>query len=123
MTKTHYDCPCLEKCPLNYAMSIVGGKWKMQIVCALNNQGSLRYNELKRKLGGISNTVLAASLKELEEAGLVKRTEYLEVPVRVEYASTEKADKLIPILEAFSDWGENLMAERMNMNRGIINKR
>ena len=122
MTKTHYDCPCLEKCPLNYAMSIVGGKWKMQIVCALNNQGSLRYNELKRKLGGISNTVLAASLKELEEAGLVKRTEYLEVPVRVEYASTEKADKLIPILEAFSDWGENLMAERMNMNRGI-NKR
>ena len=122
MIKTHYDCPCLEKCPLNYAMSIVGGKWKMQIVCALNNQGSLRYNELKRKLGGISNTVLAASLKELEEAGLVKRTEYLEVPVRVEYASTEKADKLIPILEAFSDWGENLMAERMNMNRGI-NKR
>ena len=112
MTKTHYDCPCLEKCPLNYAMSIVGGKWKMQIVCALNNQGSLRYNELKRKLGGISNTVLAASLKELEEAGLVKRTEYLEVPVRVEYASTEKADKLIPILEAFSDWGENLMAEK-----------
>ena len=122
MTKTHYDCPCLEKCPLNYAMSIVGGKWKMQIVCALNNQGSLRYNELKRKLGGISNTVLAASLKELEEARLVKRTEYLEVPVRVEYASTEKADKLIPILEAFSDWGENLMAERMNMNHGI-NKR
>ena len=105
MIKTHYDCPCLEKCPLNYAMSLVGGKWKMQIICALNNQGRLRYNELD----GISNTVLASSLKELEEAGLVERTEYLQVPVRVEYASTEKADKLMPVLEAFSDWGEEMM--------------
>ena len=69
MIETHYDCPCLEKCPLNYAMSLVGGKWKMQIICALNNQGRLRYNELRRKLDGISNTVLASSLKELEEAG------------------------------------------------------
>ena len=110
MIETHYDCPCLEKCPLNYAMSLVGGKWKMQIICALNNQGKMRYNELKRKLDKISNTVLASSLKELEDAGLVKRTEYLEVPVRVEYSSTEKADKLIPILEAFSDWGEEMMA-------------
>ena len=109
MIETHYDCPCLEKCPLNYAMSIIGGKWKMQIICALNNQGNLRYNELKRKLDGISNTVLANSLKELEESGLVKRTEYLEVPIRVEYSSTEKADKLIPVLEAFSDWGEYMM--------------
>lgn len=109
MIETHYDCPCLEKCPLNYAMSLVGGKWKMQIICALNNQGRLRHNELRRKLDGISNTVLASSLKELEEAGLVERTEYLQVPVRVEYASTEKADKLMPVLEAFSDWGEEMM--------------
>ena len=109
MIETHYDCPCLEKCPLNYAMSLVGGKWKMQIICALNNQGKLRYNELRRKLDGISNTVLASSLRELEEAGLVERTEYLEVPVRVEYCSTEKADRLMPVLEAFSQWGEEMM--------------
>lgn len=109
MIETHYDCPCLEKCPLNYAMSIIGGKWKMQIICALNNQGMMRYNELKRKLAGISNTVLANSLRDLEEAGLVKRTEYLEVPIRVEYSSTEKADKLMPILQSFSEWGEEMM--------------
>lgn len=109
MIETHYDCPCLEKCPLNYAMSIVGGKWKMQIICALNNQGALRYNELRRKLDGISNTVLANALKELEEAGLVERKEYLQVPVRVEYSSTESADKLMPILESLSQWGEDLM--------------
>ena len=116
MIETHYDCPCLEKCPLNYAMSIVGGKWKMQIICALNNQGRLRYNELRRKLDGISNTVLASSLKELEEAGLVQRTEYLEVPVRVEYCSTEKADRLMPVLEAFSQWGEDMMKPAENMD-------
>lgn len=109
MIETYYDCPCLEKCPLNYALSVVGGKWKMQIICVLNNQGNLRYNEIKRKLDGISNTVLSTSLKELESAGLVERREFLEVPVRVEYSSTEKADKLIPVLEAFSDWGEEMM--------------
>lgn len=111
MYETHYDCPCLEKCPLNYAMSIIGGKWKMQIICALNNKGSLRYNELKRKLGGVSNTVLAKALSELEAAKLITRTEYLEVPVRVEYSPTAKADALMPILEQFSAWGESMMAE------------
>ena len=59
MLETHYDCPCLDRCPLHYAMSIIGGKWKMQIICALNNRGTLRYNELRRKMDGISNTVLA----------------------------------------------------------------
>ena len=109
MENAHANCPCMETCPLNRALAHIGGKWKMQIICALNNQGKLRYNELRRKLDGISNTVLASSLKELEEAGLVERTEYLQVPVRVEYASTEKADKLMPVLEAFSDWGEEMM--------------
>lgn len=109
MIETHYDCPCLEKCPLNYAMSIIGGKWKMQIICALKNKGTLRYNELRKKLGGISNTVLAASLRELEEKGLVIRKEYLEVPVRVEYSPTPLCDELMPILEKLSDWGEAMM--------------
>lgn len=111
MIETHYDCPCLEKCPLNYAMSIIGGKWKMQIICALNNKGPLRYNELRKKLGGISNTVLAASLRELEEKGLVRRKEYLEVPVRVEYSTTDICDRLMPILESLSDFGEEMMGQ------------
>lgn len=109
MFETHYDCPCLERCPLNYAMSIIGGKWKMQIICALNGGGPLRYNELKRRLGGISNAVLAKVLSELEAAGLVTRTEYLEVPVRVEYAPTARAEALMPILERLSAWGEDVM--------------
>ena len=112
MIDTHYDCPCLEKCPLNYAMSIIGGKWKMQILCALNNQGTLRYNQLRRKMDKISNTALAAALKELEEEGLVTRKVYMEVPIKVEYSTTELCDRLMPILESLSDWGEELMITR-----------
>ena len=107
--RPHYDCPCLEHCPLHYAMSLIGGKWKVQILCALNTGGSLRYNALKKRVGGVSNTVLA--LRELEQGGLVRRTEYLEVPVRVEYAITAEGKTLIPILEQLSDWAEQRMKQ------------
>ena len=82
---SHYDCPCMEKCPLHYAMSLIGGKWKVQILCSVTNAGTIRYNALRGKLVGISNTVLASALRELERDGLILRREYLEVPVRVEY--------------------------------------
>ena len=64
MSQSHYDCPCMEKCPLHYAMSVIGGKWKVQIVCALTSAGQLRYNALRGKLDGISNTVLATALRD-----------------------------------------------------------
>jgi DNA-binding HxlR family transcriptional regulator len=73
MVPTHYDCPCSETCPLNYALSLIGGKWKLQIICTLNSSGVLRFNAIQRKLDGISNTVLAKALKELEGDGLVKK--------------------------------------------------
>ena len=101
----------MEKCPLNFAMSVIGGKWKVQIICALNNKGTLRYNELRRKLDGVSNAALAKALKEMETDGLVVRREYLGVPVRVEYSTTELCDRLMPILESLSDWGEAQMVK------------
>ena len=110
MISTNYQCPCLECCPLNYAMGVIGGKWKPQIICALNSSGPLRYNALKKRLDGVSNTVLASALRELESDGLIERREYLEVPVRVEYSTTQACDKLIPILEGLSDWAEGRMA-------------
>ena len=100
----------MERCPLHYAMARIGGKWKTQILCALTGGGPLRYNALRARLDGISNTVLAAALKELERDGLAARQEYLEVPVRVEYRATEAAMLLQPILAALSRWGEERMA-------------
>ena len=105
----HYDCPCMEKCPLQHAMLLIGGKWKVQILCAVCNAGSIRYNALRGKLNGVSNTVLSSALKELERDGLLERQEFLEVPVRVEYGPTDSCRALLPILEALSDWAEQDM--------------
>ena len=89
-------------------MELLGGKWKMSILCSLTADGATRYNELKRKMGNISNTMLAKSLKELEDADLVIRHEYLEVPVRVEYEVTEATHTLLPILSELAGWAVKL---------------
>lgn len=98
-------CPCSAQCPLQRAMEMIGGKWKLAILCSLGIDGKVRYNDLKRKISGISNTMLAKSLRELEDDGLVSRTEYMEVPIRVEYEITEKAKELGPILVQLAQWG------------------
>lgn len=103
MSVTH-NCPCTEACPLQHAMEMIGGKWKISILCSLSVDGPVRYNDLKRKMNGISNTMLAKSLKELEEDGLVRRTEYMEVPIRVEYEPTERVKALVPILAQLAQW-------------------
>jgi DNA-binding HxlR family transcriptional regulator len=89
-------------------MRLIGGKWKTAILCSLHTDGMTRYNTLKRKIKGITNTMLASSLKELEESGLVQRTQYMEMPVRVEYSLTPHCDGLMPILKALAQWGRTL---------------
>ena len=98
-------CPCSEQCPLQRAMEMIGGKWKLAILCSLGVDGKVRYNELKRRITGISNTMLAKSLQELEDCGLVSRTVFTEVPIRVEYEITAKAKELGPILVQLAQWG------------------
>ncbi|MFP3154981.1 helix-turn-helix transcriptional regulator [Lachnospiraceae bacterium ZAX-1] len=98
-------CPCAVDCPLNKAMNIIGGKWKTAILCALHIDGVTRYNALKRKVKGITNTMLASSLKELEEVGLIQRMQYMEMPVRVEYSTTPACSELMPILQQLAQWG------------------
>lgn len=79
-------------------MELIGGKWKLQILCALQVDGPIRYNELKEKINGITNTMLSSSLKKLEADGLVHRKQYNVMPVRVEYSATEAVATLVPIL-------------------------
>lgn len=106
-------CPCMTPCPMTYAMSILGGKWKISILCALKLNGSTRYNELMRRITGITNTMLASSLKELEANGLVERHQYNEIPVRVEYELTSKCDLLFPAFEALEKWSRNMSNNEM----------
>ncbi len=94
-------------CGLKKVLDIVGGKWKIMILCVIDNREVVRYGELTRAIAGITNTMLANSLKELEADGLVLRKLYDEMPVRVEYSLTKKAKSLIPILLEMKKWGED----------------
>ena len=73
--------------------------------------GTRRFGELKRSLGGVSQKVLTAQLRQMEESGLLTRTVYPEVPPRVEYTLTELGASLRPVLEALRDWGEEYQAK------------
>ena len=95
-----------EGCGLKKVLNIVGGKWKIMILCVIDNNEIVRYGDLRRSVFGIANTMLAQSLKELENDGLVHRTQYDEMPVRVEYTLTDKAKSMIPILLQLKKWGE-----------------
>ncbi|MCM1217666.1 MAG: helix-turn-helix transcriptional regulator [Lachnospiraceae bacterium] len=106
--KTNHACPCTETCPLQKVTDALGGKWKLSILCSLNASGATRYNDLKRKIKGISNTMLSKSLKELEDNGLIKRNEYIEVPIRVEYEITELTQDLLPILSELASWADSM---------------
>lgn len=93
-------------CGLKKVLDIVGGKWKIMILCVIDNNEVVRYGEMSRAIAGITNTMLANSLKELEADGFVVRKQYDEMPVRVEYSLSDKAKSLIPILLELKKWGE-----------------
>ena len=94
-------------CGLKKVLDIVGGKWKIMILCVIDNNEVVRYGELSRAIEGITNTMLSNSLKELESDGFVVRKQYDEMPVRVEYSLSDKAKSLIPILLELKKWGED----------------
>ncbi len=93
-------------CGLKKVLNLIGGKWKILILCVIDQEGSVRYGDLKREVFGITNTMLAGSLKEMERDGLIKRTQYDEMPVRVEYSLTAKAESIVPILLELKQWGK-----------------
>lgn len=95
-----------EGCGLKKVIGIIGGKWKIMILCVIDKEETVRYGDLKRAIFGITNTMLAQSLRELETDGLVLRKQYDEMPVRVEYSLSKKAKSLIPILLELKKWGE-----------------
>ena len=99
-----HNCPCTSQCALQSALESIGGKWKLPVLCSLSANGASRYNELLHNVQGISNTMLSQTLKELERDHLVLRSEYLEVPVRVEYELSAQARKLQPILVELIQW-------------------
>ena len=86
--------------PFAYAMSLIGGKWKMHILFWLWKKEVLRYSELKRTVGKITHKMLSTQLKELEADGLIVRREYPQVPPKVEYSMSERGLTLMPVLQS-----------------------
>ncbi len=97
-------CPCSESCPIGDALAMIGGKWKLRIICTLYVDGTQRYNDILKKTKGITNTMLASSLKDLEADGIVIRHQYPEIPPRVEYSLTDHGRDLWPIIHRFIHW-------------------
>lgn len=101
-----------DNCPLTNALNLIGGKWRLPIIWALSRNGTMRYNELKRSIDGITNMMLTQSLRELEADGIISRKQYNEIPPRVEYSLTECGNELIPALKALASWGGRMKKEK-----------
>ena len=99
----------LPACPVETTLSLIGDKWKVFILRYLL-PGTKRFGELKKSIGSVSQKVLTAQLRDMEENGLVNRKVYAEVPPRVEYSLTELGQSLKPILDAMWNWGEGYQA-------------
>lgn len=100
----------LPACPVETTLTLISNKWKVLILRDLL-PGTRRFGELKKSVGGVSQKVLTAQLREMEAGGLLVRTVYPEVPPRVEYTLTELGRSLKPVLDAMQAWGEAYRAK------------
>jgi len=107
----------MGNCGVVHALSIIGGRWKPAILFSLLQQ-KMRYNELLKAIPGVSERMLIAQLRELEQHGLVKRTVYPEVPPKVEYELTAAGRSTGPMLNSISDWGNRMRNKKTGQKAG-----
>lgn len=106
------DAPSEATCRVEDVVRMIGGKWKLLILRQLIFGGTTRFNELQRRIGGITQTMLTKQLRELEADGLVARRVFAEVPPRVEYTATSKALDLDAFFGAMHVWGSRHLPPR-----------
>jgi DNA-binding HxlR family transcriptional regulator len=92
------------RCPLEYGLTVFGGKWKSRIICVLAENKTLRYSSIRDEMTNITDAVLSATLKELITDEIIKRQSYDEIPPRVEYSLTSKGRSVVPILQSICRW-------------------
>ncbi len=100
------DINSLPPCPVETTLTLISDKWKVLILRDLM-KGTMRFGELKKSIGHVTQKVLTSQLRQMEESGLLSRKVYAEVPPRVEYTLTDVGYSLKPILDAMWTWGEN----------------
>jgi DNA-binding HxlR family transcriptional regulator len=100
----------LAACPSRQILDLLANKWTMLVMCALQT-GPVRFGEIRRRLEGITQKMLTQTLRNLERDGLISRTVYPTIPLRVEYATTELGDNVAELLDAVRVWSEGHINE------------
>lgn len=95
----------LHFCPVETSIELLSGKWKGRILWKLYNNPTMRFGELRRALGNITEKMLTQQLRELESVNLINREIYREVPPKVEYSLSDFGKTICPILDKFAEWG------------------
>ena len=113
MTKKEEKKSIIEICPIRNVIARFGNKWALLVIYILNENGSIRFNQLARQIPDISTKVLSNTLHILEADGFVKRTVFPKVPLRVEYELTETGRNLVPIIISLTEWAQNNMKSLM----------
>lgn len=111
MAHTDYDCNL--GCPVEATLEVIGGKWKGVILYHLMTE-TIRFNEMRRLMPDITQRMLTKQLRELEEAQLISRTVYPEVPPRVEYSITDYGLSLAPVIESLQRWGRQHLEKQQH---------
>ena len=103
-----------KKCPILCAMDVIGSKWKLPLIWYLHEKDSTRFNELMRRIPGITHFMLTKSLREMENDGLIIRREIISAPPKVvEYSLTEFGKELIPALNELYAWGQKILKKSL----------
>ncbi len=105
----------LPACPVEMTLTLISDRWKVLILRDLM-AGTLRFGEIKKSIGHVTQKVLTANLRDMEEKGLLTRKVYAEVPPRVEYTLTDLGYSLKPILDAMQKWGEDYKAKNADLD-------
>lgn len=96
--------PNSEHCPIRKTLEMLSGKWRTQVIYELCKKDSCRFNELKKEIPKITNTMLTTTLRDLENKGIVHREQYNEIPPHVEYSLTKKGKDLLPVFYEIAQW-------------------
>lgn len=98
-----------KECPVTKVLELLNGKWTTRVIYELERRPSIRFGELKKSIPSITNAMLSSTLKMLEAKGIVKRRQFNEVPLRVEYALSQSGKDMLSIYYAMAVWGEKYL--------------
>lgn len=94
----------INVCPIRDIISRISSKWAMLVLVTLHSNGTMRFNDIQKSIGEVSQRMLTVTLRSLEAEGLIHRKVYPEVPPRVEYKLSERGESLMPLLQSLIDW-------------------